>query len=140
MAATPPLLFVVTSAAAGVAGAPPGGARPAAPGRPGRVAGGARGGPPPRRRATEISRRFNALLRIVSVMPEPMWMSVSEDAEDQVRSQHEAQKAFLDQFDLRGVALSRAVVWARHAAVEVLDEAQRYGEGLLVIGASSRAP
>ncbi|HZP12695.1 MAG TPA: universal stress protein [Nevskiaceae bacterium] len=90
-------------------------------------------------RAVELSSRFNALLRIVSVMPEPMW-SAADDPEDQVRSQHERQKAFLDQFDLRGVGLSRAVVWSRNAAVEVLDEAQRYGEGLLVIGASSHAP
>jgi nucleotide-binding universal stress UspA family protein len=90
-------------------------------------------------RASELGRRFNALLRIVSVMPEPMWTRAGEP-EDQVRSQWESQKAFLDQFDLRGIGLSRAVTWSRNAAVEVLDEAQRYGEGLLVIGASSHAP
>ncbi len=90
-------------------------------------------------RALELSRRFNALLRIVSVMSEPMW-TAADDPEDQVRHQHEGQKAFLDQFDLRGVALSRSVVWSRSAAVEILDEAQRYSEGLLVIGASSHAP
>jgi nucleotide-binding universal stress UspA family protein len=91
-------------------------------------------------RSVQISRRFNALLRIVSVMPEPSWKSASADPDEDIRNQHEAQKAFLDQFDLRGVGLSRAVVWSRHAAAEVLDEADRYSEGLLVIGASSRAP
>jgi len=92
------------------------------------------------RRATDISQRFNAMLRIVSVMPEPQWKSANDDPEEEVRTQHEAQKAFLDQFDLRGVGLSRSVVWSRSAPAEVLDEAERYSEGLLVIGASSRAP
>ena len=93
-------------------------------------------------RSVKISRRFNALLRILSVMPEPLWKSAADadDPEEQMREQHEAQKAFLDQFDMQGVPLSRAIVWARDAAVEVLDEAERYAEGLLVIGASSRAP
>src|SRR5207253_3236394 len=65
-------------------------------------------------RAAELCRRYNALLRILSVMPEPLWKSAApkeDDPEEQMRAEHEAQKAFLDQFDLQGVPLSRAIVW-----------------------------
>ena len=91
-------------------------------------------------RAAHLCRRFNARLRILSVMPEPSWASAAaEDPEEEIQSAREAQKKFLDQFDLQGVPLSRAMVWATAPAVEVLHEAQKYSEGVLVIGASSEA-
>jgi nucleotide-binding universal stress UspA family protein len=89
-------------------------------------------------RAVHICRRFNARLRILSVMPQPSRFAQVDDPEEEMHARRTAQKSFLDQFDLQGVALSRAIVWAHEPSAEVLHEAERYSDGLLVIGASSQ--
>jgi nucleotide-binding universal stress UspA family protein len=88
-------------------------------------------------RGVQIGRRFNARLRLLSVLPEPETARNGEDAEMRVQAQRQAQRDFLQQFDLQGVALSRAMVWGSQAAVEILIEAERFSDGLLVVGASS---
>lgn len=87
------------------------------------------------RRSVDLCRRFNARLRLLSVLPEP---ALADDAEQSARVAREQQRRFLDQFDLGGVALSRAIAWGRQTTVEVLLEAERYADGLLVMGASSQ--
>ena len=87
------------------------------------------------RRAVDLCRRFNARLRVVSVLDEPAGL----DPDDAARSGREQQRRFLDGFDLRGVALSRAIAWSSQTAVELLLEAERYPDGLLVMGAASAA-
>lgn len=91
------------------------------------------------RRSVDICRRFNARLRILSVMPEPPLSPSADDPEEDMHERRDAQKAFLDQLDLQGVSLSRSIVWAAQPAAEVLQEAERYWDGLLVIGASSQS-
>jgi len=86
------------------------------------------------RRSVDLCRRFNARLRLLSVLPEP---AGADDPDDAARTGREQQRRFLDQFDLRGVPLSRAIVWGAQTPVEVLLEAERYADGLLVMGAAS---
>jgi len=92
-------------------------------------------------RAAEICRRFNARLRVVSVLvepPPPLPDIVSaDDPEDAVRAGRLRQKLFLDGFNLQGIALSRAIVWGTQTPVELLLEAEHYIDGLLVMGAVS---
>lgn len=86
------------------------------------------------RTSVDICRRFNARLRVLSVLPEP---SGADDPDEAARVARQAQRRFLDQFDLGGVALSRATVWGADAPIELLLEAERYADGLLVMGAAS---
>ena len=88
-------------------------------------------------RGVQIGRRFNARVRLLSVLPEPEAARNNDDAEARVHAQRQAQREFLRQFDLQGVALSRAMVWGTQAAIEILIEAERFSDGLLVLGASS---
>ena len=90
-------------------------------------------------RAAAICRQFNARLRVLSVLlePPPPLPSVAErdDPDEAVLAGRRRQKLFLDQFDLAGIALSRAIVWGTQTPVELLLEAEQYGDGVLVIGA-----
>ena len=86
-------------------------------------------------RAVEICRRFNSRLRVVSVLAEPAPPRGAGDPEELASAATRAQKHFLNQFDLGGVPLSRAIAWGA-ASVELLLEAERYADGLLVLGAS----
>lgn len=86
------------------------------------------------RRSVDLCRRFNARLRLLSVLPEP---GDVDDPDTAARTGREQQRRFLDQFDLAGVPLSRAMVWGAQTPVEVLLEAERYPDGLLVMGAAS---
>ena len=86
-------------------------------------------------RSVELCRRFNARLRVVSVLAEPG--RGSEEPDEAAARGRAEQRAFLDRHDLRGVALSRAIVWGAETAVELLLEAERYPDGLLVLGAAS---
>ena len=90
-------------------------------------------------RSAELCRRFNARLRVLSVLAEPSAQrgAAPADPDEAAILGRQQQKAFLDQFDLRGVALSRAIVWGGETAVELLLEAERYPDGLLVMGAAS---
>lgn len=92
-------------------------------------------------RSMDLCRRFNARLRVLSVLAEPVVPHGAAPVDpDAVAERGRAeQKAFLEQFDLRGVALSRAIVWGAETAVELLLEAERYPDGLLVMGAASTA-
>lgn len=85
------------------------------------------------RRSVDLCRRFNARLRLLSVLPEPG----GADDPDEARAGPERQRRFLEQLDLRGVPLSRTLVRSAQTAVAVLLEAGRYADGLLVMGASS---
>jgi nucleotide-binding universal stress UspA family protein len=90
------------------------------------------------RRASALCRRFNARLRVVSVLPEPPApRGATDDPDEAMLAGRREQRRFLDQFDLAGIALSRTIVWAAHAPVELLLEAEHYNDGLLVIGAAS---
>ena len=86
------------------------------------------------RRSVDLCRRFNARLRLLSVLAEP---ASADDPDDAARSGREAQRRFLDQFDLAGVPLSRAIAWGAQTPVELLLEAERFADGLLVMGAAS---
>lgn len=86
------------------------------------------------RRSVDLCRRFNARLRVVSVLAEP---AGADDPDAAALAARAEQRAFLERFDLRGVALSRAILWSAQAPVEVLLEAERYPDGLLVMGAAS---
>lgn len=86
------------------------------------------------RTSVDICRRFNARLRLLSVLPEP---AGGDDPDEAARTARQAQRQFLDQFDLGGVPLSRATVWGTEAPIELLLEAERYSDGLLVMGAAS---
>jgi len=92
-------------------------------------------------RAAEICRRFNARLRVVSVLAEPPPplpnAASADDADQAVLAGRRRQKLYLDQFNLQGVALSRAIVWGTQTPVELLLEAEHYSDGLLVMGAAS---
>jgi len=92
-------------------------------------------------RAAEICRRFNARLRVLSVLAEPPPplpnAASSDDPDEAVVAGRRRQKLFLDQFNLQGVALSRAIVWGTQTPVELLLEAEHYADGLLVMGAVS---
>lgn len=92
-------------------------------------------------RSMDLCRRFNARLRLVSVLPEPEVapQGGNTDADEAAERGRAQQKAFLDQFDFRGVPLSRAIVWGAEASVELLLEAEKYPDGLLVMGAASAA-
>jgi nucleotide-binding universal stress UspA family protein len=92
------------------------------------------------RRAAAICRRFNAKLRVVSVLGEPAAprRGTDDDPDEAMLEGRRRQKRFLDQFDLGGIALSRAIVWAAQAPVELLLEAEHYTDGLLVMGAASQ--
>lgn len=87
------------------------------------------------RRSVDLCRRFNARLRLLSVLTEP---AADDDPDDAARLGREQQRRFLDTFDLGGVPLSRAIVWGTQT-VELLLEAERYPDGLLVMGAASTA-
>jgi nucleotide-binding universal stress UspA family protein len=87
-------------------------------------------------RAAGLCRRFNARLRLLSVMPEPSVL-VSDDLEADLHALKRSQKEFLDQFDLRGMPLSRSMAWAADPATEVLHEAGQLADGVLIIGSSS---
>ena len=91
------------------------------------------------RLSVDLCRRFNARLRVLSVLKEPAGV---DDPDETARVARQQQRDFLAQIDLGGVALSRATVWGADATVELLLEAERYSDGLLVIGATSgaRAP
>lgn len=92
------------------------------------------------RRAAAICRRFNARLRVVSVLAEPPARGAAdEDPDEAMLTSRLQQKRFLDQFDLGGIVLSRAIVWAVQAPVELLLEAGHYADGLLVMGAASQS-
>ena len=88
-----------------------------------------------------ICRRFNARLRVLSVLAEPPPplpnAASSDDPDAAVLAGRRRQKLFLDQFDLQGIALSRAIVWGTQTPVELLLEAEHYTDGLLVMGAIS---
>lgn len=86
------------------------------------------------RLSVDLCRRFNARLRVLSVLKEP---SGVDDPDETARVARQEQRDFLAQFDLGGVALSRATVWGADATVELLLEAERYSDGLLVMGAAS---
>jgi nucleotide-binding universal stress UspA family protein len=88
------------------------------------------------RLSVDLCRRFNARLRVLSVLKEPAGV---DDPDETARVARQEQRDFLAQFDLGGVALSRATVWGADATVELLLEAERYADGLLVIGAASAA-
>lgn len=85
------------------------------------------------RRSVDLCRRFNARLRLLSVLAEPAGM---DDPDEAARTGREQQRRFLDQFDLGGVPLSRAIAWGTQTPVEVLLEAERFADGLLVMGAA----
>jgi len=85
------------------------------------------------RLSVDLCRRFNARLRVLSVLDEP----AGADPDETARAARQAQRDFLAKFDLGGVALSRATVWGADATVELLLEAERYSDGLLVMGAAS---
>jgi nucleotide-binding universal stress UspA family protein len=91
------------------------------------------------RRAAELCRPFNARLRVLSVLLEPPPplpdVAGSDDPDEAVLFGRRRQKLFLDQFDLRGIALSRAIVWGRQTSVELLLEAEQHLDGVLVMGA-----
>jgi nucleotide-binding universal stress UspA family protein len=87
------------------------------------------------RLSVDLCRRFNARLRVLSVLEEP----AGADPDETARAARQAQRDFLQQFDLGGVTLSRATVWGADATVELLLEAERYADGLLVMGATSGA-
>lgn len=89
------------------------------------------------RRAVDLCRNFNARLRLLTVMPDPELLP-ADDVEPSIERLRTQQQQFLDGFDLDGVPLSREVVWSRHPAGEVLNEAGQHPEGLLLLGASSR--
>jgi nucleotide-binding universal stress UspA family protein len=84
--------------------------------------------------SVDLCRRFNARLRVLSVLQEPTGV---EDPDETARAARQAQREFLDLFDLGGVALSRATVWGADAPIELLLETERYSDGLLVMGAAS---
>jgi nucleotide-binding universal stress UspA family protein len=86
------------------------------------------------RRSVDLCRRFNARLRLLSVLPDP---SGVDDPDTVARTGREQQRRFLDQFDLAGVPLSRAMVWSAQTPVELLLEAERFPDGVLVMGAAS---
>jgi len=86
------------------------------------------------RRSVDLCRRFNARLRLLSVLAEPTGM---DDPDEVARTGREQQRRFLDQFDLAGVPLSRAIAWNAQTPVELLLEAERFADGLLVMGAAS---
>ena len=90
-------------------------------------------------RAGAICRRFNARLRVVSVLPEAPELGREIDPDEAMLAAQREQKRFLERFDLGGIALSRSIVWAAQAPVELLLEAERYTAGLLVIGAASES-
>lgn len=90
-------------------------------------------------RAAAICRQFNARLRLLSVLPEPPPplpnAAAGDDPDELVVAGRRRQKLFLDKLDLRGIALSRAIVWGTQTPVELLLEAEQYIDGLLVMGA-----
>lgn len=87
------------------------------------------------RRSVDLCRRFNARLRVLSVLDEPS----GQDPDDTARACREQQRRFLECFDLRGVPLSRGIAWGLQTPVELLLEAERFPDGLLVMGAASAA-
>jgi nucleotide-binding universal stress UspA family protein len=95
------------------------------------------------RRATSICRRFNARLRVISVLLEPPPplpdAAACDDPDEAVIAGRRRQKLFLDQFDLAGIALSRAIVWGTQTPIELLLEAEQHMDGVLVMGAIGRA-
>lgn len=92
-------------------------------------------------RAAGLCRRFNARLRVVSVLSEPPPplpnAAAADDPDEAVLAGRRRQKLFLNQFDLQGIALSRTIVWGTQTPVELLLEAEHYIDGLLVMGAIS---
>lgn len=89
-------------------------------------------------RAASICRPFNARLRVLSVLlepPPPLPDAAADDPDEAVVTARLRQKRFLDQFDLGGIALSRAIVWGTQTPIELLLEAEQYGDGVLVMGA-----
>lgn len=94
------------------------------------------------RRAASICRQFNARLRVLSVLLEPPPplpdAAARDDPDEAVIAGRRRQKLFLDQFDLAGIALSRAIVWGTQTPVELLLEAEQYTDGVLVMGAIGR--
>jgi nucleotide-binding universal stress UspA family protein len=95
-------------------------------------------------RAAAICRQFNARLRVLSVLLEPPPplpnAAGGDDPDEAVVAGRRRQKLFLDRFDLRGIALSRAIVWGTQTPVELLLEAEQYCDGVLVIGAIGDPP
>lgn len=95
-------------------------------------------------RAAAICRQFNARLRVLSVLLEPPPplpdAAARDDPDEAVVAGRRRQKLFLDQFDLSGIALSRAIVWGTQTPVELLLEAEQYGDGVLVMGAIGPVP
>jgi nucleotide-binding universal stress UspA family protein len=92
-------------------------------------------------RAAAICRPFNARLRVLSVLlesPPPLPNAARDDPDEALLAGRRHQKSFLDQFDLAGIALSRAVVRGPQTPVELLLEAEQYCDGVLVMGAIGR--